>query len=104
MARAPDLFISLPSNPNRVKVEGRLCLEATPAGDKHLLRVPGDVEEEDELRLERIREEVDRGFDALRDIEDGVSVFGSARIAGGPPLVRALPRDRRPASPSTASR
>jgi uncharacterized protein (TIGR00730 family) len=51
--------------------------------DAELLRQPCDVEEQDELRLERIRAEVDRGFDALRDIDDGVSVFGSARIAPG---------------------
>ena len=51
---------------------------------EHLLSVPCDVvEEEDDLRLERIHDEVDRGFDALRDIEDGVSVFGSARLAEG---------------------
>jgi uncharacterized protein (TIGR00730 family) len=50
--------------------------------DRHLLRVPTDVEAKDEVRLRRIREEVDRGFDALRDVEDGVSVFGSARVAG----------------------
>ena len=37
------------------------------------------------LRLYRIREEVDRGFDAMRDVEDGVSVFGSARIGEGHP-------------------
>ena len=37
------------------------------------------------MRLDRIREEVDRGFDALRDVEDGVSVFGSARIGEGHP-------------------
>lgn len=48
--------------------------------DQRLLRVPCDVEAEDEIRIERIREEVERGFDALRDIENGVSVFGSARI------------------------
>jgi uncharacterized protein (TIGR00730 family) len=54
-----------------------------PVGDKHLLRVPADVEEEDELRLGRIRVEIDRGFDAMRDIADGVSVFGSARLAEG---------------------
>jgi uncharacterized protein (TIGR00730 family) len=53
--------------------------------DEHLLRVPSDVEEQDELRLDRIRAEVDAGFDALRDIDDGVSVFGSARIAEGHP-------------------
>src|SRR5829696_8965846 len=53
--------------------------------DEELLRQPGDVEEEDERRLERIREEVDRGFDALRDVDDGVSVFGSARVKEGHP-------------------
>ena len=51
--------------------------------DQDLLRQPSDLEAEDELRLERIRAEVDRGFDALRDVEEGVSVFGSARIAEG---------------------
>jgi len=51
--------------------------------DEHLLRVPCDVEFEDERRLDRIREEVDRGFDLLRDVDDGVSVFGSARIGEG---------------------
>src|SRR3954452_1765078 len=51
--------------------------------DKELLRSPCDLEEEDDLRLERIKAEVDKGFDALRDIEDGVSVFGSARIEEG---------------------
>jgi uncharacterized protein (TIGR00730 family) len=49
--------------------------------DERLLRVPCDVEEEDERRLDRIREEIDAAFDALRDVEDGVSVFGSARVA-----------------------
>ena len=53
--------------------------------DEHLLRVPSDAEARDELRLDRIRDEVDRGFDALRDVDDGVSVFGSARIAEGHP-------------------
>ena len=48
--------------------------------DVELLRQPCDVEELDELRLERIREEIERGFDALRDVEEGVSVFGSARV------------------------
>jgi uncharacterized protein (TIGR00730 family) len=51
--------------------------------DEHLLRVPSDVEGEDDVRLQRIHDEVERGFDALRDIEDGVSVFGSARIEEG---------------------
>jgi uncharacterized protein (TIGR00730 family) len=45
------------------------------------LRVPCDVEEQDDLRTQRIHDEVDRGFDALRDIDDGVSIFGSARVA-----------------------
>ena len=54
--------------------------------DKHLLRVPCDLEEaKDDVRLQRIHDEVERGFDALRDIEDGVSVFGSARIQEGHP-------------------
>jgi uncharacterized protein (TIGR00730 family) len=51
--------------------------------DRQLLRQPCDVEEEDERRLDRIRTEVDGGFDALRDVDDGVSVFGSARIEEG---------------------
>ena len=51
--------------------------------DEHLLRVPVDAESRDEARLYRIREEVDRGFDAMRDVEDGVSVFGSARVGEG---------------------
>ena len=48
--------------------------------DRELLRSPCDVEEEDAVRLDRIQEEIDRGFDALRDVDDGVSVFGSARV------------------------
>jgi uncharacterized protein (TIGR00730 family) len=51
--------------------------------DEHLLRVPCDAEAEDDVRLQRIHDEVERGFDALRDIDDGVSVFGSARIPEG---------------------
>jgi uncharacterized protein (TIGR00730 family) len=51
--------------------------------DEHLLRVPHDVEGQDELRLDRIRTEIDAGFDALRDVGDGVSVFGSARVGEG---------------------
>jgi uncharacterized protein (TIGR00730 family) len=51
--------------------------------DRDLLCSPCDLEEEDELRLERIKDEVDRGFDALRDIDDGVSIFGSARVPEG---------------------
>jgi uncharacterized protein (TIGR00730 family) len=51
--------------------------------DEHLLRVPSDLEGEDDVRLQRIHDEVERGFDALRDIEDGVSVFGSARVPEG---------------------
>jgi uncharacterized protein (TIGR00730 family) len=51
--------------------------------DEHLLRVPAADEEQDDVRLDRIRAEIDAGFDALRDIDDGVSVFGSARIEEG---------------------
>ena len=48
--------------------------------DRELLRSPCDVEEDDDLRLDRIKAEIDMGFDALRDVDDGVSVFGSARV------------------------
>jgi uncharacterized protein (TIGR00730 family) len=51
--------------------------------DERLLRVPVDVEGEDDRRVERIRAEVDAAFDALRDVEDGVSIFGSARVPEG---------------------
>ena len=51
--------------------------------DELLLRTPRDVEEQDDLRLGRIHDEIERGFDALRDIDDGVSIFGSARIGAG---------------------
>jgi uncharacterized protein (TIGR00730 family) len=51
--------------------------------DERLLRVPADIEAEDEHRLDRIRAEIEHGFESLRDIEDGVSVFGSARIPEG---------------------
>ncbi len=52
--------------------------------DEELLRSPFDLEEaRDDQRLERIKAEVDRGFDALRDVDDGVSIFGSARIEEG---------------------
>jgi len=54
--------------------------------DERLLRVPTEVlEEKDELRLDRIRSEIDEAFDALRDVEEGVSVFGSARVEQGHP-------------------
>ncbi len=49
--------------------------------DEELLCSPCDLEEEDEKRVARIGAEIDRGFDALRDVEDGVSIFGSARVA-----------------------
>jgi uncharacterized protein (TIGR00730 family) len=48
--------------------------------DEQLLRSPRDVEEQDSLRVERIAAEIAVGFDALRDIDDGVSIFGSARV------------------------
>lgn len=51
--------------------------------DEQLLRSPGDVEEKDSLRVERIAAEIEMGFDTLRDVDDGVSVFGSARIGEG---------------------
>lgn len=49
--------------------------------DERLLRVPCDLEAEDERRSDRIRAEIDGAFDALRDVENGVSLFGSARVA-----------------------
>jgi hypothetical protein len=54
-----------------------------PRDDQELLRSPVEVEAEDDQRLARIHNEVERGFDALREIEDGVSVFGSARVPEG---------------------
>lgn len=53
--------------------------------DQHLLRVPVDPRAKDEQRLDRIHREIEAAFDALRDIEDGVSIFGSARIPEGHP-------------------
>jgi uncharacterized protein (TIGR00730 family) len=54
-----------------------------PRDDQELLRSPVDVEAEDDRRLDRIHAEVERGFDALREIDDGVTIFGSARIPEG---------------------
>ena len=54
-----------------------------PRDDQELLRSPVDVEAEDDRRLDRIHAEVEAGFDALREIDDGVSIFGSARIPEG---------------------
>jgi uncharacterized protein (TIGR00730 family) len=51
--------------------------------DRNLLRVPVDKEGDDERRLDRIRKEIDGAFQALRDIEEGVSIFGSARVEEG---------------------
>lgn len=54
--------------------------------DERLLRVPRDIEEADDRRVGRIGEEIDAAFDALWDIDDGVSIFGSARIDQGHPF------------------
>jgi len=51
--------------------------------DRHLLRVPVDPAVEDERRVERIRKEIDDAFHALRDVQEGVSIFGSARVEEG---------------------
>jgi uncharacterized protein (TIGR00730 family) len=51
--------------------------------DQHLLRVPVDPAVEDQHRVERIRKEIDDSFQALRDIQEGVSIFGSARVEEG---------------------
>jgi uncharacterized protein (TIGR00730 family) len=53
--------------------------------DRHLLRVPVDLEVDDERRLDRIHDEIDAAFKALRDVEEGVSIFGSARVEEGHP-------------------
>jgi hypothetical protein len=57
--------------------------EGNGRGDERLLRVPCDIEARDDERLDRIRAEIDRGFDALWDVEDGVSGFGSDRVPEG---------------------
>ena len=51
--------------------------------DVRLLQVPVDVEGQDDRRVERIRAEIDGAFDSLRDVENGVAVFGSARVEEG---------------------
>jgi uncharacterized protein (TIGR00730 family) len=51
--------------------------------DRRLLRVPADKESDDERRLDRIHKEVEGAFHELRDIEEGVSIFGSARVDEG---------------------
>ncbi len=51
--------------------------------DRHLLRVPVDKETDDERRLDRIHKEIEGAFAALRDVDEGVSIFGSARIPEG---------------------
>jgi uncharacterized protein (TIGR00730 family) len=53
--------------------------------DRRLLRVPVDLEADDERRLDRIHDEIDTAFKALRDVEEGVSIFGSARVEEGHP-------------------
>src|SRR3954454_13737894 len=49
--------------------------------DQHLLRVPVDPAVDDERRVERIRKGIDDAFRELREVEEGVSIFGSARVA-----------------------
>jgi uncharacterized protein (TIGR00730 family) len=51
--------------------------------DRRLLRVPADKESDDERRLDRIHKEVEGAFHELRDIDEGVSIFGSARVEEG---------------------
>jgi uncharacterized protein (TIGR00730 family) len=70
----------------RTRGDGALADPDPQGGAKHdeeLLCSPCDLEEEDEKRVARIGAEIDKGFDALRDVEDGVSVFGSARVGEG---------------------
>jgi hypothetical protein len=51
--------------------------------DQRLLRVPVDEASDDERRVNRIHKEIEGAFHALRDIDEGVSIFGSARIEEG---------------------
>ena len=51
--------------------------------DQRLLRVPVDKASDDERRLDRIHREIEGAFHDLRDIDEGVSIFGSARVAEG---------------------
>ncbi len=51
--------------------------------DRHLLRVPVDEAADDKRRVDRIHKEVEGAFQALRDIAEGVSIFGSARVEEG---------------------
>ncbi len=69
--------------PERRFASACVLLGHLPRDDQELLRSPVDVEAEDDRRLDRIRAEVEMGFDALREIEDGVSIFGSARVPEG---------------------
>src|SRR5258705_4214335 len=53
-------------------------------------------EQDDDGRLDRIRAELERGFDLLRDCGCAVSIFGSARVPEGDPeyeLARAVARE-----------
>jgi uncharacterized protein (TIGR00730 family) len=51
--------------------------------DRHLLRVPVDKATDDKRRVDRIHKEIEGAFTALRDVDEGVSIFGSARIEEG---------------------
>ena len=51
--------------------------------DQNLLRVPADKESDDERRVNRIHKEIEGAFHELRDIDEGVSIFGSARVEEG---------------------
>jgi uncharacterized protein (TIGR00730 family) len=55
-----------------------------------------ESEQNDDHRLDRIRAELERGFDLLRDVGCAVSMFGSARVPEGDPqyeLARAIARE-----------
>ena len=51
--------------------------------DQRLLRVPVDEASDDQRRVNRIHKEIEGAFTALRDIDEGVSIFGSARVEEG---------------------
>lgn len=66
---------------------GRALTDRRPTADEDLLHCtpPGSPVDDDE-RVERIRQEIDHGFETLAPVGKAVSMFGSARIAESDPL------------------
>src|SRR4051812_48990263 len=67
--------------------------------DEEIIQAQAPVvasEHDDDQRLDRIRAELERGFELLSDVGCAVSMFGSARVAEGDPqyeLARAIARE-----------